>query len=83
MAELIDKKTEQMHTFGRLTEFESLLLTLYLSTPLFQAITFTRIRYRLPYDFLLIAIVALFIGAIHTRFLLSKGSKTQFQGQVR
>ncbi len=46
----------------KLSEFELLLITLYLSSAFFLAIFHTRIRFRLPFDFLLIAIVAMFIN---------------------
>ena len=51
---------------GRLrpSAFEILLIILYVSSALFYAIFFTRIRYRLPFDFLMIAVVALFVNRI-------------------
>jgi hypothetical protein len=48
----------------RPSRFESLLITLYVSNAFAYAVWHTRIRYRLPYDLLLIAVVALFVGNI-------------------
>ena len=48
------------------SKFEVLLIILYFSSALFHAIFFTRIRFRLPFDFLLIGIVALFLQDILT-----------------
>lgn len=48
------------------TKFEVLLIILYFSSALVHAIFFTRIRFRLPFDFLLIGIVALFLQDILT-----------------
>lgn len=47
-----------------LSQFEMLLLLLYLSSALFGAVFFTRIRFRLPYDFLLMIIVATFVDQL-------------------
>lgn len=44
------------------SRFEILLILIYLLNPFFLAIFYTRIRYRLPLDFLLIMIVAMFIN---------------------
>lgn len=41
--------------------FEVLLIILYVSSGLFYAIFFTRIRFRIPFDFVLISIVAMFV----------------------
>jgi len=51
---------------GRLkpSAFEVLLILLYVSSALFYAIFFPRIRYRLPFDFLLLAVVAMFLQDI-------------------
>ena len=46
----------------RPSRLEALLIILYFSNAFAYAVWHTRIRYRLPYDLLLIAIVALFIG---------------------
>lgn len=53
----------RMLSFKRFTlsRFELLLIILYLSNAFFLAIFITRIRFRLPFDFMLIAIVAMFI----------------------
>jgi len=48
----------------KLSAFEVLLVILYVSSALFYTIFFTRIRYRLPFDFLLIALVAMFLQHI-------------------
>lgn len=42
--------------------FEVLLIAIYISTAFSYAIFHTRIRYRLPYDYTLIAVVALFVS---------------------
>jgi len=51
---------------GRLrpSRLEILLIALYVANAFAYAVWHTRIRYRLPYDLLLIAIVALFIGSL-------------------
>ncbi|MCX6842257.1 MAG: hypothetical protein NTX53_08255 [candidate division WOR-3 bacterium] len=46
----------------RLSRLEVLLTILYVSNAFAYAVWFTRVRFRLPYDLLLIAVVALFIG---------------------
>ncbi|MDO8281342.1 MAG: glycosyltransferase family 39 protein [Thermodesulfovibrionia bacterium] len=48
----------------RPSEFETLLITLYLSNAFFLAILMTRIRFRLGFDLILIAVVAMFINNI-------------------
>jgi len=45
----------------RLSPFEILLVSLYLSAAFVSAVFFTRIRLRLPFDFLLILLAALFL----------------------
>ena len=52
-----------MKTF-RLSSFEALLIIIYLANAFVMAIFCTRIRYRLPFDFLLIGIVAIFLHNI-------------------
>jgi hypothetical protein len=47
------------------SKFEALFFLIYLSSAFFYAIFVTRIRYRLPFDFLLIMIVALFLHKIY------------------
>jgi hypothetical protein len=47
-----------------LHEIEKYFATVYVSNALFQAIFFTRIRFRLPFDFVLIGIAAIFISRI-------------------
>jgi hypothetical protein len=49
--------------------FEILLITIYIINALYSAIFFTRIRYRLPFDLLLIMIVAIFSEKLITSFL--------------
>jgi hypothetical protein len=51
----------------KLSSFEILLVSLYLSNAFVSAIFFTRIRFRVPFDFLLILLAALFLEKlIHT-----------------
>ncbi len=45
----------------KLSKFEILLVSLYLSNAFVSAIFVTRIRYRLPFDFLLILLAAMFL----------------------
>lgn len=48
---------------------EVILYIIYFSNAFISAIVYTRIRYRLPFDFLLIAMVSIFIGRIiETRY---------------
>jgi hypothetical protein len=49
---------------GRLkpSRLEALLIILYVSNAFAYAVWHTRIRYRLPYDLLLVAVVAIFVG---------------------
>jgi 4-amino-4-deoxy-L-arabinose transferase-like glycosyltransferase len=44
-----------------MSNYERMMVLLYFSAAVFNAIFFTRIRYRLPFDFLLIIVVAKFI----------------------
>ena len=48
--------------------FETLLLILYFAYALFYAIFVTRVRYRLPLDFLLLVIVAIFLSNVINGF---------------
>lgn len=48
----------------RLSSLEALLIILYLGSALLSALFFTRIRFRVPFDFLLIMLVAIFIERI-------------------
>jgi 4-amino-4-deoxy-L-arabinose transferase-like glycosyltransferase len=57
-----------MKTF-RLSSFEVLLIILYFAKAFFMAIFCTRIRYRLPFDFLLIGVVAMFLHNIFNLWL--------------
>ena len=43
---------------------EVLMYALYFGSAFISAIVYTRIRYRIPFDFLLIAMVSIFIGYI-------------------
>lgn len=47
-----------------LSSFEQLATALYLASALASAVFFTRIRFRLPFDFLLIGTVACFLGQV-------------------
>ncbi|MHC4159170.1 MAG: glycosyltransferase family 39 protein [Planctomycetota bacterium] len=49
--------------------FEALLTICYFSSGLLYALFFTRIRYRLPFDFLLIAVVAVFLHTVFCSWL--------------
>jgi len=51
------------------TPFEIYLILLYFLNAFYQAIFFTRIRFRIPFDFLLIIIVALFLYQVLIRML--------------
>jgi 4-amino-4-deoxy-L-arabinose transferase-like glycosyltransferase len=53
----------------RPSPLEILFLLLYISSGLFSAVFFTRLRFRLPYDFLLIGIVAIFLDTAVRRRL--------------
>jgi Dolichyl-phosphate-mannose-protein mannosyltransferase len=46
---------------------EVLFLLIYLSSALFFSIYFTRIRFRLPFDYLIIGVVAMFIANIYEK----------------
>ncbi|MCX5643055.1 MAG: hypothetical protein NTY10_07565 [Candidatus Omnitrophica bacterium] len=46
----------------KVDRFEGLLILLYLAGAFIHALFLTRIRYRLPFDFLLIMVVAMFLG---------------------
>jgi len=59
----------------RPSSFEVLLVILYFSSAFFYAIFFTRIRYRLPFDFLMIAIVAMFVQRIFEGMTHKSGVK--------
>jgi hypothetical protein len=50
-----------------LSRFELFALLLYVANGAFSAILFTRVRYRLPFDMLLIAVCAAFLGDRVTR----------------
>ena len=51
----------------RLSWPEGLLYLLYIGNAFLGALVYNRIRYRVPFDFLLIALVAMFIGRLRTR----------------
>ncbi|HAI70383.1 MAG TPA: hypothetical protein DCM38_13225, partial [Gammaproteobacteria bacterium] len=59
------------------SRFEMLLLLLYFGSGLAYAIFFTRIRFRLPFDFLLISMVAIFLENII--LFLQNYKKTRLQ----
>ncbi|MGB6122822.1 MAG: hypothetical protein WBG80_13005, partial [Bacteroidota bacterium] len=48
----------------QVTDLEKLLFFLYISNAFVQAIFFTRIRLRLPFDFLLISLAAAFVARL-------------------
>lgn len=56
----------------RFTWPELLLYILYFGNALLSAVVYTRLRYRIPFDFLLVAMVSIFIGHLRT----SKFGKT-------
>lgn len=62
----------------KLSKFEVLLINIYLVSALFYAVFFTRIRFRIPFEFLLIGIVAIFIPNILTylRLMPEEGSSS-------
>jgi hypothetical protein len=43
---------------------ELLLYLIYFGNAFLSAMVYTRIRYRLPFDFLLIAMVSIFVGRV-------------------
>jgi len=59
----------------KISYFERTLIMLYISSAFFTAVFFTRIRFRIPYDFLLIMIVALFLAKLIYRYFLKSQSK--------
>jgi len=63
----------------RPSTFEALLIALYVSSALFTAVFFTRIRLRLPFDFLLIMIVATFL---HNVFRVWLGRSNALAGTL-
>lgn len=52
-----------------ISKSEIVLYILYFGNAFFSAIFFTRIRFRIPFDFLLIAIVSIFIGNLIEHYL--------------
>lgn len=62
-----------------LTSIEYFFIILYLLNAFFQAIFFTRIRFRLPFDYLLIGIVAIFISNILKKY--SKAGTAKLTGR--
>jgi len=61
--------------------FEVLLIFVYLSSALFQAIFFTRIRFRLPFDFVLIAVVAMYLANVLDRERRARAKLSYFGSQ--
>ncbi len=57
-----------------ISHFELYLLVIYVAGAFFLAIFFTRIRFRLPFDFLLIGIVASFLSKILNSIIRSKST---------
>lgn len=58
----------------KFSHFEKMLIVLYFAGAFFSAIFFTRIRFRIPYDFLLIIIVALFLAELSQKLIAHRGS---------
>jgi len=56
-----------------LTKMEAFLLLLYISSAFINAFFFTRIRFRVPFDYLLITGVSLFLDKLVENSLLRKG----------
>ena len=52
----------QIHRANEFARDELLLYILYFGSAFVGAIVYSRIRYRIPFDFLLIAMVAIFMG---------------------
>jgi len=66
------------------SRFEVLLIILYFSSALFYAIFFTRIRFRLPFDFILISAVAIFLAeAVQTRIVKHNTLPVHVRGDDR
>jgi hypothetical protein len=63
----------------RLSSLEILLITLYITSAFVHAVFFTRIRYRVPFDFLLIIVVAGFLNEIFNRW---KAKRERFRGSA-
>ena len=59
----------------KISYFERILIILYISSAFFTAVFFTRIRFRIPYDFFLIMIVALFLAKLARRYILKSQSQ--------
>lgn len=53
----------------RITPFEGLTATLYLLSAMVYAVFLTRIRFRLPFDYLLVMICALFLDRLSDKYL--------------
>jgi len=53
-----------MIKYLKASTFEVLLILLYFSSAFVSAVFFTRIRFRLPFDFLLIMVVAIFLSTL-------------------
>jgi hypothetical protein len=56
----------------KLSNLEILLIGLYITSAFVHAVFFTRIRYRLPFDFLLIIVVASFLNEIFNRWKIKR-----------
>lgn len=61
--------------YFRPTSFEWLCLSLYLGSAAVYALFFTRIRFRLPFDLLLIGVVAVFVGHLVQHWLAASSSQ--------
>ena len=53
-----------LYKWSKPTSFEVLLRVLYTASALSGALFFTRIRFRIPYDYLLIMMAAVFVEAV-------------------
>lgn len=63
--------------------YEALLLAIYFGNALFSAIFFTRVRFRLPFDWLLIVVAASFLASVFERkFVESNGGATRVGPQA-
>jgi hypothetical protein len=63
-----------------LSDFEVLLLALYLGAGMAYALYLTRIRYRLPFDWLLIALDAIFLARMIAGWSASREERSSTTG---
>jgi hypothetical protein len=62
-----------------LSSLEVLLLALYLGGAMAYALYFTRIRFRLPFDWLLVAVDALFLARVVARWRSGAGASRSIE----